>query len=956
MEKNKIIIKNARENNLKNISLVIPKNKIIIFTGVSGSGKSSLAFKTIYSEGHRRYVESLSTYTRQFLGNIEKAKVDSIEGLSPAISIDQKTSVHSPRSTVGTTTEIYDYLRLLFAKVGVAHCIYNHGKIQSVSISEMIQFIFKKFANNSQISIFSPLVKKQKGSFKQLLASLKANNYRDCYIDGKYYDLFKKNQTIELEKAYKHTIKIKINTHIIEKNDQEFYSELFEDLEQACKLSKGIVEIEQNKKIFLFSQNQACVVCGYSLSKIEPRLFSFNSPIGACETCLGIGYSLEINFEQIFDFNLSINEGGIKRTVYGMKHEGFEWQKLVALCNFYDIPLDVKIKDLTKEQVQRILDGSNQPIKFNLHLKGNEYKFHNYITGIGEATKRKFRMAKSNTLKKYYKKFLRYQKCHQCQGKRLSKKALFVFINNYNIIDLTNLSLNKCLEFFQNLKLSELKVKISQLVIKEITARLKFLLNVGLKYLTLSRSTSSLSGGELQRIRLATQMGSKLSGVLYILDEPSIGLHQKDNAKLISMLKQLRDLQNTIIVVEHDEETILSGDWIVDLGLHAGKHGGEIIFNGLVKDIFKNKISLTAQYLNKTKQIAIPETRSKGNNKFLTIVNARENNLKNLNLKIPLHQFVCVCGVSGSGKSTLINQILYRYLKKYLHSEVEAEIGKVDTIKGLENIDKVINVSQDPIGKTPRSNPATYTSVFNDIRDLFETTTLAKIKGYKKGRFSFNVKGGRCEKCQGGGVLKIEMHFLPNVYVVCDQCHGKRFNEETLQVKFKNHNIYDVLDLTINQALVLFQNQVKIFHKLKIIHDVGLGYIKLGQPATELSGGEAQRIKLATFLQKKATGKTLFLLDEPTTGLHINDIKKLLKILHRIVNNGDSVLVIEHNLEVIKTADHVIDLGPEGGDEGGYIVAQGTPEDVSLVKQSYTGQYLKKIFDEDKRRSQKKIS
>ena len=952
MQKNKIVIKNAHENNLKNVSLTIPKNKIVVFSGVSGSGKSSLAFKTIYNEGHRRYVESLSTYTRQFLGNIEKAKVDSIEGLSPAISIDQKTSVHNPRSSVGTTTEIYDYLRLLFAKVGIPNCINNHGPIQGVSVTEIVNFVFEKFNSNSKIDIFAPLVIAKKGSFKSLLANLRKNGYSECFIDEKFYDLLE-NKNINLEKSLKHSIKIKINSMFIKKNDSEFYDELFEDIEQSVKLSGGVVEIVQKNKKLLFSRNQACVVCGYSLSKIEPRLFSFNSPIGACKRCSGIGYSLEPNLDEIFNYDLSILNGGIKENVDGMKadNRGFEWQKLIALCNFYKIPTNQKIKNLSKEQIDIILNGSSEPIKFILNLKGNTFRFYNYISGIGASIKRRYEKAKNPARKKKYKEFLIDQKCSLCNGNRLDKKALYVLIENQNIIDITNKDLKNCLYFFEHLKLNSTKAKIANLVIKEIITRLKFLINVGLKYLTLSRRTSSLSGGELQRIRLATQMGSKLSGVIYILDEPSIGLHQKDNAKLIKILKQLRDLQNSVIVVEHDEETMLSADWIVDIGLNAGEYGGEIIFNGPLKDILKNKKSLTAQYLTKAKKIAIPKQRRKKSSKNLTLINAHENNLANLNVKIPLNMFVCVCGVSGSGKSTLINQTLYRYLRKYLHLESIGSVGKIDTIKGIENIDKVINVSQDPIGRTPRSNPATYTSVFDNIRDLFESAPLSKIRGYKKGRFSFNVSiqngGGRCEKCQGAGVLKIEMHFLPNVYVTCDQCKGKRFNEETLQVKFKNYSIFDVLNSSVKQALEIFKNQKKIYQKLKIIDEVGLGYIKLGQSAIELSGGEAQRIKLATFLQKKPTGKTLFLLDEPTTGLHANDIKKLLKILHRIVDNGDSVLVIEHNLDVIKTADYLIDLGPEGGNEGGKIVAQGTPEEIIKVKNSYTGLYLKKFLDED---------
>lgn len=938
--KDKLIIKGARENNLKNVDLEIPKNKLVVFTGLSGSGKSSLAFDTIYAEGRRRYVESLSAYARQFLGGNEKPDVDSIEGLSPAISIDQKTTSHNPRSTVGTVTEIYDYLRLLYARVGTPYCINNHGVIKAVSIKEIIMMIKKEVKQDEKIIILSPVVRDKKGSHADLFERLRSESFLRVKIDGKIKSL---DEEIELDKNKKHHIDIVIDRVVYQQNE-EIISRINDAIEIALKYADKLVKIEiveQNREV-LYSSSFACKTCGFVVPELEPRLFSFNAPQGACKECKGIGIKLEVDKDLLVpNQNLTINQGAIVFLKNLVGTSNIDWQKFKVLAYHYGVDLDVEFAKLNDHQVKKILYGSDEPIDINIKTSsGNTYKSYDYIEGVCAVIERRYTETISEAAREYYKQFMSDRKCTSCKGKRLNEIALAVKIDKFDISDFTFLPIDEELEMILNLQLTETQQEIARLVVQELTNRLNFLNRVGLSYLSLSRNAQTLSGGEAQRIRLATQIGSQLTGVLYVLDEPSIGLHQKDNQLLIDTLKNLRDLQNTLIVVEHDEDTMLAADWIVDIGPGAGLAGGQIVVQGTIDEIKKSKTSITAQYLNHSLKIEVPLKRRGGNGKVVEVIGAKENNLQNVNVKFPLNKFICVTGVSGSGKSSLVNQILWKGIKRNLGMITE-KAGQHDSIKGIDNIDKVINISQDPIGKTPRSNPATYTSVFDDIRDLFATGPEAKMRGYLKGRFSFNVAGGRCENCQGDGTLKIAMHFLPTVEVQCEVCEGKRYNEETLMVKYKTKNIYDVLEMTVDEALIFFTNQTKIKQKLTTMQEVGLGYIKLGQSATQLSGGEAQRVKLSTFLLKRATGKTMFILDEPTTGLHIDDVNRLLKVLNKIVDNGDTVVVIEHNLDVIKVADYIIDLGPNGGKFGGKVIVTGTPEQIINNDVSYTAKYLK---------------
>ncbi len=938
MEQKKIVIKGAKENNLKNVSLEIPRNQFIVMTGLSGSGKTSLAFDTIYAEGQRRYVESLSTYARQFLGNVDKPDVDSIEGLSPSIAIDQKSTNNNPRSTVGTITEIYDYLRLLYARIGVPYCPTHHVPITAQTVKQMIEQVMS-LPDDSRIIIMAPVVKQKKGSHKDLLDKLRKDGFIRAEVDG---ELLLLEDEINLDKNFKHDINVVVDRMV---KKEENRSRIHDSLEVALGLTEGLVVVKSGNEEMLFSTNYACKYCDFSVPKLEPRLFSFNSPLGACHDCNGLGFKQKVDIDLLIpDFNKSIREGGIYYYKNIVDTENVEWQNYRALLKHYNIDLDKPLKDFTKKEMDIILYGSKEPIKYEVNTRGGmSYKKNDYIEGVVTLIERRYFETTSAMSREWYGSFMMDLTCPTCHGKRLNEMALSVQVGGKNIIEWTEMSIKQAITFIEGLQLTDTQKQIGDLVIKEIYNRLKFLQDVGLEYLTLDRMAGTLSGGESQRIRLATQIGSKLTGVLYVLDEPSIGLHQKDNAKLLTALKEMRDLGNTLIVVEHDEETMKECDWIVDVGPMAGIHGGEIIYNGPSKGILECKDSLTGQYLSGKKEIAIPKKRRKGNGKILKIKGASENNLKGIDVTIPLGTFICVTGVSGSGKSTLVNEILGKSVLKALGRQ-KVKPGKVKKIVGMEELDKIIIIDQNPIGRTPRSNPATYTSVFDDIRDLYAQTPDAKLRGYDKGRFSFNVPGGRCEACQGDGVKRISMNFLPDVYVPCEECHGTRYNDETLQVHFKGKNIYDVLEMTGDEALEFFSSVPKINNKLQTLIDVGLGYLKLGQPAPSISGGEAQRVKLASELQRKATGKTLFILDEPTTGLHSYDVDKLLKVLQRIVDHGDTVLVIEHNLDVIKNADYIIDLGPEGGDEGGTVVATGTPEEVSKVDKSYTGQYLKKVL------------
>ncbi len=934
----KIIVKGARENNLKNVHIELPKDKLIVMTGVSGSGKSSLAFDTIYAEGQRRYVESLSAYARQFLGGSEKPDVDSIEGLSPSISIDQKTTNKNPRSTVGTVTEIYDYLRLLFARIGVPYCPVHHRPISSQSIEEMTNQILE-LEERTKIRILAPVIHGEKGTQKDLLDRLKKDGYTRVRIDGEEHEL---EEEIVLDKNKKHNIEVIVDRLIIK---DEIRSRLYESIETSAKLAHGKVVIDVvGKEEIVMSEKYACPDCDFSLPELEPRMFSFNAPYGACEECKGLGIKYKLDVDLVIpNRDLSLNQGAIA-TLNVSDKTNLYYTNLETTCRYYGIDMDVPVKELSKKEMDIILYGSKEKIEFHYVAKnGNTRRVTDYFEGIITNLERRYVETKSGWIRDWIEQYMTELPCPKCHGARLNEGVLSVLIGGKNIYELTNLSIRDLNAFLQNLKLTKEQEEISRLILKEISSRLSFLINVGLEYLTLSRSAGTLSGGEAQRIRLATQIGSQLTGVLYVLDEPSIGLHQRDNQRLIQSLLEMRDLGNTLIVVEHDTDTMLAADYLVDIGPKAGTHGGEVVAEGTPEEVMKNPNSLTGKYLKGELCIPVPETRRKGNKKYLEIKGAKENNLKNINVKFPLGKFICVTGVSGSGKSTLVNEILYKVVMNSVYKSKEKP-GKYKSVKGLENIDKVVDISQAPIGRTPRSNPATYTGVFDDIREVFAETKEAKMRGYDKGRFSFNVKGGRCEACWGDGVKKIEMHFLPDVYVPCEVCGGTRYNRETLEIKYKGKSIYDVLEMRVEEALEFFENIPKVKTKLQMLIDVGLGYIKLGQSAPTLSGGEAARVKLAKELQKKPTGKSLFILDEPTTGLHTDDIKKLLVILNRIVDNGDTVLVIEHNLDVIKVADYIIDLGPEGGDQGGSIVATGTPEEVAKVKESYTGQFLKPLL------------
>ena len=940
MEQKWIEIRGAKENNLKNISLNIPRNKMVVMTGLSGSGKTSLAFDTIYAEGQRRYVESLSAYARQFLGGVDKPDVESITGLSPAISIDQKTTSNNPRSTVGTVTEIYDYLRLLYARCGTPYCPNHNIPIQGQTITEMVNAVWK-YPEGTKLTIMAPIIHDRKGAFKDRFQSLIKEGYVRVRVDGEMKML---EDDIELDKNKRHNIDVVVD-RIVKKEDVR--SRLSDSMETALKLTDGKVIVLANDEENLYSSTYACKICGFSVPNLEPRLFSFNAPLGACDVCHGLGFTEEVDLSLLIpDDSLSINQGGIRYFKNMVNTDVIEWQTFEILCNAYKIPLDQPIKKLTKKQMQIILHGSDKPVRYTITTSsGNEYKRFDYIEGIQDLIERRYAQSTSPMFRDWYHSFMVESPCPKCHGQRLNEQALSVRVGDKNIMQFTAMSVTQALTWLDGLKLSEEKTKIAEMVIKEIRSRLQFLKDVGLEYLTLDRLAGTLSGGEAQRIRLATQIGSKLSGVLYVLDEPSIGLHQRDNAKLIHTLKEMRDLGNSLIIVEHDEETMLASDWIVDIGPGAGIHGGQVMFNGTPQDLLKCDHSITGDYLSGRKMIPVPKLRRKGNGKSVEIFGASEHNLKHIDVKFPLGKLIVVTGVSGSGKSTLVNEIFTKAVQKNIGLMKRVRPGKFDKITGLKNIDKIVQIDQSPIGRTPRSNPATYTGVFDDIRAVFAETPEAKLRGYDKGRFSFNTKGGRCEACQGDGVKVISMNFLPDVYVPCEVCHGKRYNEETLQVTFKGKNIFDVLDMSIEEALKLFENHPKIKNKLQTLVDVGLGYLKVGQSSTTLSGGEAQRVKLASELQKKATGKTVYVLDEPMTGLHTDDVNRLIAILQRIVDSGNTVLVIEHNLDVIKCADWIIDLGPEGGDGGGTIVAQGTPEEVAENPDSWTGKYLKKALE-----------
>lgn len=939
MEK-KIIIKNAKENNLKNIDLELPKDSLIVFSGLSGSGKTTLAFDTIFAEGQRRYMESLSSYARQFLGNYDKPDVESIEGLSPSIAIDQKSVSHNPRSTVGTVTEIYDYLRLLFGRIGVPYCPKHHEPIISFSPSMMTDIVLG-YEEGTKIQLLSPIVHQEKGTHKEILDKIRLNGFSRLRIDNQLTLI---EDVKDLDKNKKHDIDIIVDRIVVKKENR---GRILESIETALDWSHGLLIILTPFEERLLSDRHTCPKCGFSVPKLEPRLFSFNSPTGCCPDCKGLGIKREVDINKLVpDMSKTLNEGAVKFFAHMVGSNNIDWQECKYLYNNYHIPMDVPFKDLTEEQQKIVINGSPDILKYALKSSsGNIMHRYGYIEGPKPKIERLYLETNSEWNREYYASFMHDTICTTCHGSRLNEQALSVLIDQKNIYQVTNLQIKDLLAWIRQLpnKLTAQENEIARLVIKEIDNRASFLVNVGLEYLTLSRMAMTLSGGESQRIRLATQIGSKLSGVLYVLDEPSIGLHQKDSQRLIDTMKKMRDLGNTLIVVEHDEDTIKAADYIVDIGPGAGIHGGEVVASGTLEDIKKAPLSITGQYLSDQKYIPIPKNRRKGNNKFIHIEKAYCNNLKNVSVDIPLGMFVCITGVSGSGKSSLINQTLYPYLTSVLNKADDPHV-LMKSISGLENIDKVIDVTQEPIGKTPRSNPATYVKLFDDIRALFAETVEAKARGFDKGRFSFNVVGGRCEKCQGAGVTRIPMNFLPDVYVKCDACNGRRYNEDTLEVTYKGKNIYDVLEMTIEDASIFFANRPVIKKRLQVLQDVGLGYIKLGQPATTLSGGEAQRVKLANELQRKATGKTLYILDEPTTGLHTDDVGRLLKVLARIVDNGDSVLVIEHNLDVIKVSDYIIDLGPDGGDNGGTIIAQGTPEEIIKEPRSYTGQYLKDVL------------
>ena len=942
MENKSIVIKGARENNLKNIDLEIPKYSLTVFTGLSGSGKTTLAFDTIFAEGQRRFVESLSSYARQFLGGMEKPDVDNIDGLSPAISIDQKTTSHNPRSTVGTVTEIYDYLRLLFARVGVPYCPDHNIPIVSFSVTKMTD-IALQYEEGTKLQILSLVVRNEKGTHKDLLAKILSNGFERVRVDGIVTRI---PEVEDLEKNKRHNIEIVVDRVIVRKDQR---SRIAEAIELACDWSKGYCIFLTEKEERMFSQHHSCPECGFSVPKLEPRLFSFNAPLGCCPDCKGVGIKRECNMDYMVpNKNLSIRQGAIRWFKNTIDTKNMEWQDFAYLCKQYNIDLDKPYCELSERDIQIITYGSDREFKYELtSVNGNVTHRQGFIEGIKTKVDRLYNETNSPMMREFYELFMKDSECSTCHGARLSRQALAVKVHGLNIYEVTCLSIEDLRKWIDELPtvLNKTEYEIAKMIINEIRNRVTFLANVGLNYLTLSRTAMTLSGGEAQRIRLATQIGSRLSGILYVLDEPSIGLHQRDNAKLIATLKDMVSIGNTLIVVEHDEETMRAADFIVDIGPGPGVHGGEVVAAGTPEEVAKVDESITGRYLAGKEKIEVPSSRREGNGKFLTVVEAECNNLKKINIDIPLGKFVAVTGVSGSGKSSLVNQTLYPALKHYLDGTEDLIIGKHKEILGLENIDKVVNITQEPIGRTPRSNPVTYVGVFDDIRALFAETVDARAKGFDKGRFSFNVPGGRCENCGGAGVTRIPMNFLPDVYVKCDECNGKRYNEETLEVTYKGKNIYEVLEMTIEDACKFFENRPKILHKLQVLNDVGLGYIKLGQQATTLSGGEAQRVKLANELQRRPTGKSLFILDEPTTGLHTDDVKRLIKVLNRIVDHGDTVLVIEHNLDVIKVADHIIDLGPEGGNGGGTIVATGTPEEVAKNSKSFTGQYLKGILE-----------
>ena len=936
----KIIIKNAKVHNLKNISLEIPRNKLVVITGLSGSGQSSLAFDTLYAEGQRRYVESLSSYARQFLGLMEKPDVESIEGLSPAISIDQKTTSKNPRSTVGTVTEIYDYIRLLYARIGIPHCPNCGKKIEKTPIDQIIDNIMS-LEEGSKIQILAPVVRGRKGEFKKQLEDYQKAGFVRARVDGYIYDL---SDEIDIDKKKKHNIDLVVDRLVVK---DDIRGRLTESVETALKYANGLVGVDVvGGEPLLYSQNYACPDCGISIEELTPRMFSFNNPFGACPSCLGIGYVMKMDEDLIIPDKSKTLYDGVKAFGASTMKRGDTMAKMYfeSVAKKYGINIKQPIKKLPRAFLEKILYGTgDEEIDFEYSSATGVRKFTSPFEGVIPTLDRRYRETKSDGMRSFYEMYMSSSHCDVCDGARLKPEVLAVTIGDKNIKQLTDMPINKAKKFLNNLKLNKTQAMISELILKEIDSRLQFLMDVGLEYLTLSRSAGSLSGGEAQRIRLATQIGSGLTGVLYILDEPSIGLHQRDNEKLIATLKKLRDLGNTVIVVEHDEDTMYAADQIIDIGPEAGVHGGNVIGQGTAQELMKIPESITGQYLSGIKKIEVPKKRRKSNGKSIIIKKATEHNLKGIDVKIPLGQFVCVTGVSGSGKSTLINEILYKTIARDLNGSNEKP-GKCKEIKGIENIDKIINIDQSPIGRTPRSNPATYTGVFDNIRELFAGTNDAKLRGFDKGRFSFNVAGGRCENCSGDGLLKIEMHFLPDIYVPCEVCKGKRYNHETLQVKYKGKTISDVLEMTVEEALNFFENIPKIKNKLQTLYDVGLGYIKLGQSSTTLSGGEAQRIKLSTELSKKATGKTLYILDEPTTGLHIADVHKLVNILQRLVDSGNSIVVIEHNLDLIKTADYIIDLGPEGGEAGGTIVGEGTPEKICQIDESYTGKFLKKYL------------
>jgi excinuclease ABC subunit A len=938
MQNDQIVIKGARVHNLKNIDVTIPRNQLVIMTGLSGSGKTSLAFDTIYAEGQRRYVESLSAYARQFLGNTEKPDVDVIEGLSPSIAIDQKTTSNNPRSTVGTVTEIYDYVRLMYARVGVPVCPTHNEAIEAQTIKQMVDRVMQE-ADGTRLIILAPIFRQAKGTHKEIFERLRKEGFVRVRVNGDERLL---EDDITLEKNKKHNIDIIVD-RIVKNSDSA--TRIQDSLEIALKQANGLAMVATKDDEVLFSSNYACPKCGFSVPELQPRLFSFNSPLGACEQCKGLGVIQRVDPDLLMpDRSLSIAQGGIRYYKNIVNTENIEWQNFKTLCDHYQIPIKLPLKEFSDEMLDIILFGSKEPIRYTIESRnGNRYTKHDFIEGVQSMIERRFMETSSSMAREWYQSFMTDHSCPSCGGKRLNPMALSVRVSNTNIHDWTAQSVKQALGFMDAMKLKPMQEDIARLVKKEIIERLSFLKDVGLDYLTLDRVAGSLSGGEAQRIRLATQIGSRLSGVLYVLDEPSIGLHQRDNHKLITTLKNMRDLGNTLIVVEHDEETMLASDYIIDIGPGAGVHGGEVVAVGTPQSFLDHPHSITGAYLAKQRVNPFPTQRRSGHGHALSVIKARENNLKNLSVDFPLGTLICVTGVSGSGKSTLVNEVLGKSIAQHL-GKTRIKPGLVEAVLGMNQVDKLIEIDQDPIGRTPRSNPVTYTGVFDDIRDLFALTPEAKMRGYQKGRFSFNVRGGRCEMCQGDGLKRISMHFLPDVYVPCEECHGKRYNEATLDVTFKGKNIYDVLNMSVEEALLFFSNNHKIKHRLQTLMDVGLGYIKLGQAATTLSGGEAQRVKLASELQRKATGKTVFILDEPTTGLHSYDVGKLIAVLQRIVDNGDTVIVIEHNLDVIKNADVVIDLGPEGGDEGGRLLVSGTPEAIAQHPTSYTGQYLKQVL------------